>query len=243
MRRVRVHTVSLPVAKVSGMCGRYATTRTAADLSKLFEAFDETAGVLAPDYNLAPTDPAPIVRVGAEPEQRVLSAARWGLLPSWADSPRIGARMINARAETVASTRAYAPSFAGRRCLVPADGWFEWAVLDGVKKPHFMTLDGGFAFAGLWTEGRFGLSCSIVTMASMGDLQKIHDRMPLLLEVDRWEEWLTAPADPVLLTPPSSAYLASIEIRPVGPAVGNVRNDGPELVRPVSDGGIQESLF
>lgn len=211
------------------MCGRYATTRTAVDLSNLFAAFDETDGGLAPDYNLAPTDPTPIVRVN---ERRVLSVARWGLVPHWADSPRAGARMINARAETVETSRAFGPSFKNKRCLVPADGWFEWVVLDGVKRPHFMTAPEGFAFAGLWLESRFGLSCSIITTAAVGDLTRVHDRMPLLLRPDRWEEWLSAPADPGLLTPPPLDYIASIEIRPVGPAVGNVRNDGPELVAP-----------
>lgn len=222
------------------MCGRYATTRTAADLSNLFAAFDETDGGLAPDYNLAPTDPAPIVRVD---ERRVLSVARWGLLPPWADSPRAGARMINARAETVATARAYSPSFKTKRCLVPADGWFEWPAVDGSKRPHFMTVPEGFAFAGLWAESRFGLSCTIITTPAVAALTRIHDRMPLLLTPDRWQEWLTGAPDPELLIPPSLDYIASIEIRPVGGAVGNVRNDGPELVEPLSGPGIQESLF
>jgi putative SOS response-associated peptidase YedK len=271
------------------MCGRYATTRSADDLARLFAAFDETEGaaegVLAPDYNLAPTDPAPIVRLlhGAASgvaALRVLSVARWGLVPVWADHPRIGARMINARSETVATARAYAASFKGKRCLVPADGWFEWATIDGRKQPHFMTVPEGFAFAGLWAErparsdgaatrgserparsdgaatkysaGRFGLSFSIITTAAVGDLARIHDRMPLLLEPDRWEEWLTAPvtdgtAAEALLAPPPPSYVASIEIRPVGPAVGNVRNDGPELIARAGDAQahpeIQERLF
>lgn len=209
------------------MCGRYATTRTAADLSALFSADDETEDALAPDYNLAPTDPAPIVRMSESLERRVVSVARWGLLPSWADSPRAGARMINARAETVATLGAFAPSFSGKRCLVPADGWFEWVD----RKPFYMTRPGGFAFAGLWVaSSRYGLSCSIVTTAALGSLTKVHHRMPLLLERDRWEEWLTAPADPGLLAPTDLATVDSIEIRPVGPAIGNVRNDGPDLV-------------
>jgi len=225
------------------MCGRYATTRSADDLAKLFAAFDETEGALAPDYNLAPTDPAPIVRVSESRGDRVISVARWGLLPVWADNPRVGARMINARAETVATAKAYAVSFKEKRCLVPADGWFEWATIDGGKRPHFMTLPEGFAFAGLWAAGRFGLSCSIITTAAVGELTRIHDRMPLLLESDRWTEWLAAPAAEALLTPPPLDYVASIEIRPVGPAVGNVRNDGPELIARVAGPDQLESLF
>src|SRR3954466_15851713 len=107
------------------MCGRYANTRSSADLSALFEAQDEADG-LAPDYNLAPTDPAPIVRMSERVGGRVVSTARWGLVPAWSKDTKGAARMINARVETVATARAYAPSFARRRCLVPADGWYEW---------------------------------------------------------------------------------------------------------------------
>jgi putative SOS response-associated peptidase YedK len=104
-------------------------------------------------------------------------------------------------------------------------------------------LPEGFAFAGLWSAGRFGLSCSIITTAAVGDLTRVHDRMPLLLEPDRWTEWLTAPAAEALLAPPPLDFVASIEIRPVGPAVGNVRNDGPELIERSGGPDQQESLF
>ncbi len=221
------------------MCGRYATTRTAPDLSALFSAFDETEEQLAPDYNLAPTDPAPMVRISEAAGGRVLSVARWGLLPSWAESPRAGARMINARAETLATARAFARPFAGRRCLVPADGWFEWVE----RKPFYMTRPEGFAFAGLWESNRHGLSCTIVTTAATGQLQRVHHRMPLLLEPERWQEWLAGPAEPGLLAPTDPAYVAAIEIRPVGVAVGNVRNDGPDLIARLGGPPEQESLF
>jgi putative SOS response-associated peptidase YedK len=241
------------------MCGRYATTRSAADLSKLFEALDDTGGALAPDYNVAPTDPAPIVRMSTSQGGRVVSVARWGLIPPWADGPKIGARMINARAETVAELRAFAPSFANRRCLVPADGWYEWTRTETGKVAYFMTLRGmndeqsmtlrgmtsaqPLVFAGLWTASRFGLSCSVLTMAAQGELAKVHDRMPLLLPADRWAQWLTAPADAALLAPPPQTLLDSVEIRPVGPAVGDVRNDGPELTRRIVPAPIQIELF
>ncbi len=232
--------VSLPVTKVQGMCGRYATTRTAPDLSALFAAFDDTGDELAPDYNLAPTDPAPIVRIDEQDQRRVLSVARWGLVPSWAESPRVGARMINARAETVATARAFARSFASKRCLVPADGWFEWVE----KKPFYMTQPGGFAFAGLWTRNRFGLTCSIVTTEATGQLKRVHHRMPLLLQPSRWEEWLAGPADPaVLLAPTDPEAVAAIELRPVGAAVGNVKNDGPGLIVRLASRTEQEGLF
>jgi putative SOS response-associated peptidase YedK len=108
---------------VAVMCGRYATTRTDTDLSILFDAVNVTEG-LTPSWNVAPTDPVPVVRVSTRQQARVLDTAKWGLVPSWVKDPRAGARMINARAETVATTPAFAPSFARRRCLIPADGWY-----------------------------------------------------------------------------------------------------------------------
>lgn len=219
------------------MCGRYATTRSAADLSALFEAYDDTGEPLAPDYNVAPTDPVPIVRVSDQAGGSVLSVARWGLLPPWAKDARGAAKMINARAETVATTRAYARPFAQRRCLVPADGWYEWVRRDGAKQAYFMTpADGaGLAFAGLWSLWRGAgtplLTCTVVTMAALGELARVHDRMPLVLSPERWSGWLSGDGDPVeLLAPPTAETLARIEIRPVGRGVGDVRNDGPDLV-------------
>jgi putative SOS response-associated peptidase YedK len=220
------------------MCGRYATTRSAADLAALFDADDETGDGLAPDYNVAPTDPVPIVRVSRSAGGRVLSVVSWGLVPAYAKDVRGGARMINARAETVATSGAYAPSFARRRCLVPADGWYEWLRLDGKRKqPYFMTpADGGvLAFAGIWAVWGTGdervLTCSVVTTAAAGDLALVHDRMPLVLPPQRWTDWLTgAPDADRLLAPPPADFIAGLEIRPVGPAVGDVRNDGPSLV-------------
>ncbi|WP_306839540.1 SOS response-associated peptidase [Catenuloplanes nepalensis] len=225
------------------MCGRYATTRSSVDLSALFGAEDETEMPMTARFNVAPTDPVPIVRVSHRRELRVLQSARWGLLPPWAKDPRAGARMINARAETVATSRAFAPSFARRRCLVPADGWFEWVKPEGkgAKQAYYMTpADGGeLAFAGLWSVWGEGddaiLTCSIITTAARATLSAVHDRMPLLLPPGRWDAWLGAPAgEESLLAPPPDDYLAGLELRPVGPAVGNVRNDGPELIAPIA---------
>lgn len=235
------------------MCGRYATTRSTTDLAELFEAEDDTGGVLVPDYNVAPTDPVPVVR--ARPQLR-LSVARWGLVPAWAADDRGAARRINARAETVASTNAFARAFRRRRCLVPADGWYEWRrTPDGRRKQaYFMTpRDGGvLAFAGLSATSATGVvTCSIVTTGAIGELALVHDRMPLLLPRERWAQWLGygaagaavtdghpgdhAVQDPeVLLAPSPAGLVGGLEIRPVGPAVGDVRNDGPELVRRIA---------
>jgi putative SOS response-associated peptidase YedK len=226
---------------VVSVCGRYATTRSTVDLAALFEALDDTrdGAPLAPDFNVAPTDPVPIVRMSRRLGGRAVTAARWGLVPSWAPDTTGAARMINARAETVATARAYAPSFGRRRCLVPADGWYEWVRGPGGRKqPYFMTpRDGGvLAFAGLWSPWgpRPAYTCTIVTMPALGDLSLVHHRMPLVLPVDRWAAWLAGTADPAtLLAPPPEEFLAGIELRPVGPAVGDVRNDGPGLTAAV----------
>jgi putative SOS response-associated peptidase YedK len=228
------------------MCGRYATTRGAADLAALFEADDETDG-LAADYNVAPTDPVPIVRLSRRTPGPVLSVARWGLVPSWAKDTRGAARMINARVETVATTKAYATSYASRRCLVPADGWYEWARDGGRRQPYFMTSRDGsvLAFAGLWTVWGEGdarlLTCTILTTAAVGELTAVHSRMPLLLPRQRWRGWLDGRDDPV---PPSPGHLGSLEIRPVGAAVGDVRNDGPHLIeRTPTETPVDLTLF
>jgi putative SOS response-associated peptidase YedK len=220
------------------MCGRYATSRSSADLSELFDAVDETEDAFVPDYNVAPTDPVPVVRVSERVGGTVLSLARWGLVPPWAKDARVGARMINARAETLADSSAYARPFARRRCLVPADGWYEWLGRASGKQAYFMTpADGSvLAFAGLWTSWRGPgaadrlVTFSVVTTAAIGDLARVHDRMPLVLPPSRWSSWLGATPGADLLAPPPEEFVAGLEIRPVGPAVGNVRNDGPSLL-------------
>jgi putative SOS response-associated peptidase YedK len=214
------------------MCGRYATTRSSADLSKLFEAFDETEGAIEPDYNVAPTDRVPIVRVSSTRQARVVSAARWGLVPVWVADPRRGPKMINARAESIATSRAYASAFEKRRCLVPADGWYEWVRTATGKRPYFMNAP-NLTLGGVWGAKGDLLTFSILTVPAIGELARVHDRMPLLLPPQRWEEWLTATISDDLLTPPPGAYLSTIEIRPVGAAVGDVRNDGPGLIQSI----------
>jgi putative SOS response-associated peptidase YedK len=218
------------------MCGRYATTRSEVDLSDLFDAVDVTEG-LAPSWNVAPTDPVPLVLLSQSHDARVLDTARWGLVPPWSKDPRSGARMINARSETVATSPAFAPSFARRRCLVPADGWFEWVRTGKERQAFYMTpADGSvLAFAGIWSAwGPDSLiTCSVLTTAALGGLAKVHDRMPLILAAERWPEWLTGEGDAGdLLRPMTEREIAAIEVRPVGAAVGNVRNNGPSLLDP-----------
>jgi putative SOS response-associated peptidase YedK len=228
------------------MCGRYATTRSDVDLTALFDAVNVTEQ-LAPSWNVAPTDPVPLIRVSQRRAARVLDTAGWGLLPPWAHDPRAGARMINARAETVATSPAFAPSFAKRRCLVPADGWYEW-IRDGKqRRAYYMTpADGSaLAFAGIWSmSGGELLTCSIVTTAALGGLARVHDRMPLILAPDRWSSWLAGGGDPLtMLQPLSPAALDTIEVRAVRPDVGNVRNNGPELILPPAPDAAEPTLF
>jgi putative SOS response-associated peptidase YedK len=225
------------------MCGRFVSTSTPADLAKLLDASDRTDGQLAePDYNVAPTKPVPgvVERHG----ERELLALRWGLVPSWAKDPRIGSRLINARAETVADKPAFRAAFAKRRCLIPADGYYEWeasATPKGPKQPYLLTpADGSLiAMAGLYeiwreAEGKLWWTCTIITTDAPDELGHIHDRTPMTVPPDRWAAWLdpdtTGPLE--LLTPALSGTLTA---RKVSTAVNNARNNGPELLKPIDD--------
>jgi putative SOS response-associated peptidase YedK len=219
------------------MCGRYASTRSAADLAALFDAEDMTDGDLVPDYNIAPTDPAPIVHLMPD-GTAALRVARWGFLPSWAPDPTGAARMINARAETVERSRTFRDAFAQRRCLVPADGWYEWRRdSSGAKNAYFMTRPEGVVFGGIWSKWGQGelarITFSIITMPAIGALTGVHDRMPLQLDAFQLVAWLAGSNLETMLTSPSSQYCSGVEIRPVSAAVGDVRKDGPELVQRV----------
>jgi putative SOS response-associated peptidase YedK len=232
------------------------------DLLAQYEAVDGLALVSeAPpvrDWNVAPTKPVPVVltrrRSGdtAGPVLRQLRVARWGLVPSWAADLAGAARRINARAETVARLPAFRAALARRRCLVPADGWYEWARReDGGRQPMYMTArDGsGLAFAGLYEiwggPDERVISTAIITTAAVGELEAVHDRMPLLLPRDAWRAWLDPTReDPgALLDPPAQELVETLELRPVGAAVGNVNNEGPDLVAPAAPAPVAPTLF
>ena len=217
-RRRRCSTSSLAdLTRLSSMCGRYASSRQPEDLIEEFEVVaDRTPAPLAADYNVAPTKEVyavverPPTKLSPEPPERQLRVFTWGLIPSWAKDPSIGNRMINARMETVAEKPAYKKAFAVRRCLLPADGYFEWyptshtnAKGKPVKQPYFIRpADGGvLAMAGLyeiWRDqtradddpDRFRWTCTVLTTEAEDSLGHIHDRMPLMVERDRWSEWL-----------------------------------------------------
>jgi putative SOS response-associated peptidase YedK len=229
------------------MCGRYASARSVDDIASAFgihEAIDEVA---APDWNVAPTKP--VTAVLHRDGRRTLTTLRWGLVPSWAPDPSVGPRMINARLESVADKPAFRDALAARRCLVAADGWYEWSTRpDGSRQPHYLAPpDGGLlAFAGLWetwwdAEGRPLRTVTIVTGPAPADLLSVHDRAPVVVPPDDWGGWLDPRRHEVegLLRPTRPGVVVP---RLVGDAVGNVNANGPQLVEEVTV-PEQQSLF
>lgn len=242
------------------MCGRYASSRRPEDLIEEFDVAESLIETpLEPDYNVAPTKPVyAVLERPPRPDrsqQRQLRALTWGLVPSWAKDPGIGNRMINARMETVAEKPAYRKAFASRRCLLPADGYFEWYLTDDLdakgkprKQPFFIRpADGGvLAMAGLyeiWRDpavadgqpGMFRWTCTVITTEATDDLGHIHDRMPLMVSPGRWSDWLDpAPRPtPELLELLEPALPGRLTAYPVSTSVGNVHNNGPELIAPL----------
>ncbi|MGZ4494083.1 MAG: SOS response-associated peptidase [Nocardioides sp.] len=258
------------------MCGRYASSRRPEDLVEEFEIDKvEVKETLAPDYNVAPTKgvyavlerPRSKDEKTTEPAERQLRTLTWGLVPFWAKDPSIGNKMINARMETVHEKPAYRKAFASRRCLLPADGYYEWYAAEQgseeeparqrrrPKQPFFIhPADGSvMAMAGLyeiWRDptrddddpDRFRWTCTVLTTTAEDAVGHIHDRMPLLVEPERWSAWLdpSSGSDPEslrgLLVPAAPGRL---EAYPVSTAVNNVRNNGPELLEPLEPVGEQ----
>ena len=261
------------------MCGRYASSRRPEDLVEEFEIEQsEVRESLVADYNVAPTKEVyavlsrPPSKEKERPAQRQLRVVTWGLVPSWAKDPTIGNRLINARVETVAEKPAFRKAFAARRCLLPADGYYEWYVPEEdeaddasgaeggasgkapakkkrpKKQPFFIHNPDGsvLAMAGLyeiWRDptkadddpDRFRWTCTVLTTTAEDDLGRIHDRMPLLVDRDKYAAWLDPTvSDPHLLegllVPAAPGRL---EAYPVSTLVNNVKNNGPELVDPL----------
>ena len=243
------------------MCGRYASSRRPEDLVEEFEIDKvEVKEALQPDYNVAPTKQVyAVVERDAHAEEageRQLRTLRWGLVPFWAKDPGIGSRLINARMETVHEKPAYRRAFASRRCLLPADGYYEWYPTEQrtkagkpLKQPFFIRpADGSvMAMAGLyeiWRDPtrdeedpqRFLWTCTVLTTTAEDSVGHIHDRMPLLVEPDRYAAWLDPAGSDVdrlkrLLVPAAPGRLEAFT---VGTEVNNVRNNGPELVEPLT---------
>ena len=228
------------------MCGRMTQQTSPSEIARIFDAdsrVDEESGVLEPRYNVAPTDPLTVVLERGD-EGRVVEQHRWGLVPSFSSSLKDGAKRINARAETVATSPAFRASFRSRRCIVPSDGFYEWRRAGSVKQPYLLHPPAGaiMAMAGLWAvwkepaSGIWVPSAAVITTTANRRVSAIHDRMPVLLPREVWEDWLDRGVD-------DEAYLLSLlepapddvlEMYPISTKVNDVRNQGPELIEPVT---------
>lgn len=227
------------------MCGRFVSASPPSEIADYFGV--DITGELEVDenYNVAPTDDVAVVY--EDGGTRRLDAFRWGLVPSFAKDLKIGSRMINARSETLASNNSFKSSFAKRRCIVPATGFYEWKVVPGskTKQPYFIHRPDGepYAFGGLWaqwsgtdTSGEQVRlrSTTIITGAPNDRMAELHDRMPLILPRSAWDEWLDQAVTDLdrigrFLVP---APIEVIEFHPVSTEVNNVRHNGPQLAEP-----------
>ena len=231
-----------------GMCGRFVSASPPDELARYFQA-EQPDHDLEANYNVAPT--AEVYAVRAAGGHRQLTTLRWGLVPFWAKEANVGAKMINARAESLLDKPAFRNAVRRHRCLVPADGFYEWAKVPGhkTKQPYFIYRPDGepLVFAGLWERwrgpGPDGAertleTCAIVTCGANAAVSAVHDRMPVLLAPADWDRWLDPSAgdDPAgldrlsrLLVPAPDNLLA---LRPITTAVNRVGNNGPELLEP-----------
>jgi len=221
------------------VCGRFTQQRPTAELAAVFDA-EPPPEELLPTWNLAPTDPAAVVVERAD--RRAIRAYRWGLIPSWSKDEKVASKMFNARAETLATSGAFRESFRRRRCIVPADAFYEWQRQGGARQPFLIRRGDGapLALAGLWSGWHHPeteqviRSFTIVTTTANQKLSSIHNRMPVVLAPKDWDLWL----DPAnreteeltgLLQPSGDDELVLFPVRPL---VNNVRNNGPELIEP-----------
>ena len=222
------------------MCGRYALD---ADPTRFAEHFQLTGEVaFSPSWNIAPS--TRICTITADDQsQRHLHLMRWGLIPSWAKDPTIGNKLSNARGETVAEKPSFRSAFKSRRCLIPASGFYEWKTEASKKNPWYISLRDGnpMAFAGIWETwrpqgGETVETCCIITTGANELMEPIHDRMPVILDVDRWDTWLSSQIhQPELLLPMIQPHEAdTMQAWPVSREVNKVglRNDA-ELIEPI----------
>jgi putative SOS response-associated peptidase YedK len=233
------------------MCGRYR-------LSRRKQAIEEYFGSVSgdedwtPRYNIAPTQPAPVIRQNPKEPIREFSFMRWGLIPHWAKDPSIAAKMINARSETAASTPAFRDPLKFRRCLIPTDGFYEWKRTLTGKQPFCFEVNESelFAFAGIWdgwknAEGQWIKTCSILTTTPNAVTATVHERMPVILDRGSYDLWLDPGMQNVAaiseLLKPCDATLMSLY--PVSTRINNVRNDDAECSRRAEPAETQNPLF
>jgi putative SOS response-associated peptidase YedK len=230
------------------MCGRYRQSRRKQILEEHFLAdWDELEW--HPRYNIAPTQPIPIIRQNPKESVRKISLARWGLIPSWSKDSSSAAKMINARSETAATMPAFRDAMKSRRCVIPADGFYEWKRDGKTKEPYCFEVNNGelFAFAGIWDRwkdpsGNWIKTCSILTTTANAP---VHDRMPVILDPDAYDLWLDPGMNDVNVV---SEFLKPYDARlmrcyPVSSRINNVANDDEECSRPVEVTETQNRLF
>lgn len=227
------------------MCGRFTLHAAPEEVAAWFGLSE--LPVLAPRYNIAPTQPVGIVRHATQAPGREWALVHWGLIPSWSKDPTMGARMINARSETAAEKPSFRAAMRRRRCLIPATGFYEWKAAGRVKQPYYIrpTVGHLLAFAGLWEtwlgpDGSEIDSCTILTTEANEMMASLHDRMPVLIEPADFDEWLGTGKDlnpreveqlRHLLRPASPERLVAI---PVSRTVNSPHNEGEACIAPLS---------
>ena len=237
------------------MCGRFVVANVGSELVGVLRVDVENDDLPAPSYNIAPTASAAIVldSVKTDPPTRRLEPARWGLVPSWAKDPGIGVKAFNARSEEIENKPMFRGALEKRRAIVPASGYYEWKTTDDGKVPHYIhPADGSpLFFAGLYEwwknpeladddPARWMLSFTILTRASIGRLGSIHDRMPLFMDADYADAWLDPSTDNVgdildAAIDAAPTVADTLDDQVVSAAVGDVRNNSPELIEPVAE--------
>lgn len=223
------------------MCGRFTQTQSAEAIATLFRLAEMPT--VTPSYNIAPTQSVGVIMAPDDPSTWQFRQLRWGLIPSWAKDPSMGNRLINARSETVAEKPSFRSAFRQRRCLVLADGFYEWQRSQGQKQPFYFQLREQplFAFAGLWErwqspEGEAIASCTILTTAANELLSQVHDRMPVILPPDTYETWLDPTLrDPERLQPLLQPYAATaMESYPVSSQVNSPKHNSPDCIQAIA---------
>src|ERR1700691_5763643 len=233
------------------MCGRFRQTRSQKQLEERFQAEGELD--VAPRFNIAPTQPVLTVRQEINAPSRLLSSMRWGLIPSWAKDMSIGITTVNARSETVTTTLSFSEAIRSRRCLIPADGFYEWKKMGKVRQPYCFEVGNGelFALAGLWDEwknpeGQIIQSCTVLTTTPNTLLADIHDRMPVIVSPENYASWLNPKIEEFaavreMLKPYDPSLMRSY---PVSPKLNNVQNDDADSAASITlELGTQAVLF
>jgi putative SOS response-associated peptidase YedK len=233
------------------MCGRYKLSRRKQVVEEYFDSVYDGPD-WQPRFNIAPTQPVPVIRQHPTKAVRQLSLMRWGLIPSWSKNSSVGASMINARSETAATKPAFRDAMKSRRSLIPADGFYEWKRDGKSRQPYSFDVNAGqlFAFAGLWDRwkdpaGNWIETCSILTTIANAVTHAIHDRMPVILVPDAYDLWLdpgmTNVAEASEMLKPFDARL--MRSYPVSTRINHVANDDEECSRPAAIAEVQASLF